>query len=300
MRPTSCGAGAPKAWPTSTRAIPTEEERTFFSDSEIDNIKNAHSVDSLEPPERFNITMASLARMIRRIAETRSNGSLVQGTDQTVGMSVQSLQDRGWRAEAALLHWMMYGEGERTGADSVTGLYTPEECIRHSARAAVNDTPVFARLDLLPRKTFLQYAGKKAGPPHVRRLVAKAEQRGLVIEDDNRQDDDDDDDECDGGMAAMAAADGSASASAPLPTPRGSRRSSRAGGNQLRLYTRTWIKMVFAHQSSKYGIGLWTRFTVSTGNILEIYWRILRRLDPRRARSPSPQSKYRNTLLARH
>lgn len=123
-------SGRLAAWATTWE----KEERTFFSDSEIDNIKNAHSVDSLEPPERFKITMASLARMIRRIAETRANGSLVQGTDQTVGMSVQSLQDRGWRAEAALLHWMMYGEGERTGADPVTGLYTPEECIRHSAR----------------------------------------------------------------------------------------------------------------------------------------------------------------------
>eukprot|EP00966_Prymnesium_polylepis_P167843 3879933-Prymnesium_polylepis.1 len=66
----------------------------FFSDDEIMNIKNAHASESLNPPERHKISMRMLPRILRRIADTRSNGNLVQGTDETVGFSVESLADK--------------------------------------------------------------------------------------------------------------------------------------------------------------------------------------------------------------
>jgi hypothetical protein len=41
----------------------------------------------------------------------------------------------------------------------------------------------FGRLDILERRTFLYYAGKNAGPSHVRKLIAKAEAQGGVVDD---------------------------------------------------------------------------------------------------------------------
>ncbi len=109
-----------------------ENNRDFFSEDEIAVINNSHAAQSIEPPNRHKVTITMLPKMLRRISETRANGSLVQGTDQTVGLSVHSLSDRGWNAEAAFLHWLMYGEGDRKEADPVTGIYPQDACIRHN------------------------------------------------------------------------------------------------------------------------------------------------------------------------
>eukprot|EP00966_Prymnesium_polylepis_P226503 5239452-Prymnesium_polylepis.1 len=106
--------------------------KDFFSPEEIRNIKNSHATESTKPPDRHTIPITLLPKILHRIAETRANGSLVEGTEQTVGFGVHSLKDQGWETEAAFLHWLVCGSGARKGAHPVTGLYSTDTAMDHS------------------------------------------------------------------------------------------------------------------------------------------------------------------------
>jgi hypothetical protein len=111
---------------------PTSQERA--------QMLAGHRSEMAKGPKQHKITLQELPRVLRRIAETRANGSLMDGSDQTVGMSVHDLDDFGWRTEAALLEWLAWGDGPRAeqGADDekpdpITGRYSIQQDIKQAA-----------------------------------------------------------------------------------------------------------------------------------------------------------------------
>eukprot|EP00966_Prymnesium_polylepis_P141063 3257305-Prymnesium_polylepis.1 len=86
----------------------------------------------LDEPKQHKISMMDLPKILRRIAETRSNGSLMRDSDNTLGLTIHDLKNMDWHREAALLEYLMWGRGEREGADPVTGLYDQVKCMEHA------------------------------------------------------------------------------------------------------------------------------------------------------------------------
>ena len=56
-------------------------------------------------------------------------------TDHTLGMSTQhDFREKKWNREAALMQWLMFGQGARGGQDTYTGLYDSKEDALHAAQ----------------------------------------------------------------------------------------------------------------------------------------------------------------------
>lgn len=97
-------------------------------------------------PVAHKITLTELTSMLYRISETRANGSVITDTDHTLGMSVHDFVRNKWNREAALMQWLMFGEGERSGRNTYTGLYDTKTDALHAAKYvddAKNTEPTF-------------------------------------------------------------------------------------------------------------------------------------------------------------
>lgn len=116
-----------------------------FSAADKRKFLDKHQSAMAKGPKQYKIGISELPGVLRRIAETRANGSLVDGTDQTVGLSVIDLEDHGWRTEAALLEWMAMGNGPRAekGAEAVkphtiTGRYSMQQDAKQAVQLEQN------------------------------------------------------------------------------------------------------------------------------------------------------------------
>lgn len=94
------------------------------TETDRERLLGMHERECTREPKQHRITISELPKILRRISETRANGSVVNGTDQTVGMSVHDLDDIKWRKEAAFLQWIQYGEGPRFYGTSITARQT--------------------------------------------------------------------------------------------------------------------------------------------------------------------------------
>jgi hypothetical protein len=102
-------------------------------------------------PVIHKITLPELTSMLYRIAESRANGSMMTETDHTLGMSVHDFIEKTWNREAALMQWLMFGQGARAGRDAYTGLYDSKEDAMHAAQFgddAANAAPTFNTIGL--------------------------------------------------------------------------------------------------------------------------------------------------------
>lgn len=104
-----------------------------------------HEAECSKDPLQYKFTLDELTSSIFRIAETRANGSVVG--DRTIGLGVHDLLDQRWRAEAALLQYLQYGEMNRpkdkkSSPDPVTGRYNTRQNIEQNK--ALRNTPLAA------------------------------------------------------------------------------------------------------------------------------------------------------------
>ncbi len=99
-------------------------EKWTVTTADRQRLLGMHEQECTKEPKQHRITISELPKILRRISETRANGSVVSGTDQTIGMSVHDLNDIKWRKEAAFLHWLQYGEGPRFDGSSLTARTT--------------------------------------------------------------------------------------------------------------------------------------------------------------------------------
>jgi len=102
-------------------------------------------------PIVHKITLPELTSMLYRIAESRANGSMMTETDHTLGMSIHDFREKKWNREAALMQWLMFGQGFRTGRDTYTGLYDSKEDAMHASQFeddAANAAPTFNTIGL--------------------------------------------------------------------------------------------------------------------------------------------------------
>lgn len=114
----------------------------LINGAERDKHLKQHHNECHRKPVQYKISVYDLPKVLRRIAATRSNGSLVKGTNQTIGWSAHDLHDKKWHKEAALFQWLMYGEGTRyndtTNANvrpnEFTGQYTVKQQQEHHDR----------------------------------------------------------------------------------------------------------------------------------------------------------------------
>lgn len=104
-----------------------------------------HEAECSKDPQQYTFTLSQLADSLFRIAETRANGSLVDGSDRTIGYTVHDLANKNWRREAALLQWLQYGEmtrasNEKERPNPITGRYNTRQNIDH--HTAMKETPL--------------------------------------------------------------------------------------------------------------------------------------------------------------
>ncbi len=99
-------------------------EKWTVTAADRERLLGMHERECVKEPMQHRISISELPKILRRISETRANGSVISGTDQTVGMSVHDLSDRKWRKEAAFLQWIQYGEGPRFDGSSQTARQT--------------------------------------------------------------------------------------------------------------------------------------------------------------------------------
>lgn len=85
------------------------------------------------PRASHRVTMQELSNIIYRIAETRSNGTFLRGSEANVGMSVSDMKGKKWAKDAAFLDWMQSGKNGRKGQNPVTGLYSTLSNADHAA-----------------------------------------------------------------------------------------------------------------------------------------------------------------------
>lgn len=65
-----------------------------------------HKTLCSQEPVTHTITLEEFPDVIMRLAETRSNGSLIDGTGETLGKNTADLSDMGWKRESALLDYL--------------------------------------------------------------------------------------------------------------------------------------------------------------------------------------------------
>jgi hypothetical protein len=116
------GLGVFMVWAMLSSSLKLEKWTVTAQDR--DRLLGMHEQECTKNPEQHRITISELPKILRRISETRANGSVVSGTDQTIGMSVHDLNDINWRKEAAFLQWLQYGEGPRFDGSSQTARST--------------------------------------------------------------------------------------------------------------------------------------------------------------------------------
>ena len=166
------------AMPNATAGVDTAELEFRLHDSSSLRVRpRAHGWARMRRLPRLTLSVSQLKFVHWALTvEERHPGKHIHSTDAPNAM--RRFGTREYEAE--------YPGDEAArhvpGPDCVTGSST---CCAH-----------FSRLDILERRTFLQYAGKQAGPSHVCKLIAKAEARGGVID---AEDDDDGDDDGQGG-----------------------------------------------------------------------------------------------------
>ena len=112
-----------------------------------DRLFGIHEAECSKDPIQHTFTLGQLADSVFRIAETRANGSKVDGSDRTIGYSVHDLANANWRREAALLQWLQYGEMTRASSkdsrpNPVTGRYSTRQNIEQNK--ALRNTPLAA------------------------------------------------------------------------------------------------------------------------------------------------------------
>lgn len=131
------GLGSVFAWQFLSSAFKTRDYE--ITDKERERYLGIHEAECGKEPTQYTFTMKALASSLLRLAETRANGSLVDGSDRTIGYSVHDLGSKKWRAEAALLMWLQYGEMNRVKSDKdkpdpVSGRYSTEQNIEQNRR----------------------------------------------------------------------------------------------------------------------------------------------------------------------
>lgn len=111
-----------------------------LDEKEYAKVVAMHRQACTEEPKVHRIALSELPGVIYRISETRANGSMLDGTDETVGRSHVDLEAQGWKREAAFMKWLQYGDGERKhqkvtvggktkkdAPDPVTGRYSIDQ-----------------------------------------------------------------------------------------------------------------------------------------------------------------------------
>lgn len=106
-----------------------------LSDEELLSTKAMLAAALNRGPVINRVTLPELTQMIYRIAETREDGSVANtdNTLNTLGEKVLNFEKLQWKAEAAMLRWIMYGSGPRGERDEYTGLYKETSTVSHVA-----------------------------------------------------------------------------------------------------------------------------------------------------------------------
>jgi hypothetical protein len=129
---------------------------------EYTKIVSLHRQACTEKPTVHQITLDELPGVIYRIAETRANGSMLDGTDETVGRSYLDLEAQGWKRESAFMKWLQYGDGQRKHRktllrnkndvpDPVTGRYSTEQNLE--LNNALSNEGIFSSAPGITRNT---------------------------------------------------------------------------------------------------------------------------------------------------
>lgn len=82
--------------------------------------------DATNPPpegEVVDIALPEALQVMRRLIETRANGSLEK--DRSVGLTPAQMRQKGWRKDSALLDWLVYGEKKIDEPGWISSLIDP-------------------------------------------------------------------------------------------------------------------------------------------------------------------------------
>ena len=90
-------------------------------------------------PKQHVIYTHEIPSILDLISDTRSNGSLVDGSERTTGYTYHDFKDKGWHKEAAFMNWLINGEGPRydntkTKPNVVTGIYSKKQNLEQYAK----------------------------------------------------------------------------------------------------------------------------------------------------------------------
>ena len=116
----------PRSW---LPILPLTEE----AQAVLTRLLKIHERECTKKPTQYRVGISELSKILRRVSGP--SGSLHTGT---AGMSIEGLNDIKWHKEAALMHWLQYGEGGRfhgggnMAPDKTTGLYSPKQNLDHN------------------------------------------------------------------------------------------------------------------------------------------------------------------------